>query len=187
MNRKIFFVLGESGAGKTTLINKSLCRLKNVSRMNKCTTREKRSLEDSNDIFLNEEQFDQFVKKNLFIEWEEYAGIKHGLLKSSMDIQNHLITEITPNGYFNFLKYLKNNNIKEEIFTIYIHTNKKLIEKRLKKYRKIKNEDFLKRLEDDKKQFSNKINYNIIIENNKKDSFKIFLNFIKEKIGEKND
>ena len=136
MNRKIFLVFGESGSGKTTLIDKSLLDLENFSRMNRCTTREKRIQEDCNNIFLTDNQFNDYIDQDLFIEWEEYAGIKHGLLKSTMDIQKHLITEITPNGYFNFLKYLDIHNLEEDIFTIYIYTEKKLIEKRLKEDRK---------------------------------------------------
>lgn len=184
MHRKIFFVFGQSGSGKTTLIDNALSNLNNLSRMNGCTTREKRIKENNNNLFLTDGQFNDYINQDLFIEWEEYAGIKHGLLKSSINIQKNLIMEITPNGYFNFLEYLNKNNLKEDIFTIYIYTEKYFIEKRLKEERKIKQEEFFSRVQDDKKQFSNHINYDIEIENNNKESLDIFLNFIKEKIGE---
>lgn len=184
MSRKIFLILGQSGSGKTTLIDNALSNIDNLSRMNGCTTREKRIKENCNNLFLTDEQFNNYINKDLFIEWEEYAGIKHGLLKSSIDIQKNLIMEITPCGYFNFLKYLKDNNLKEDVFKIYIYAEKHFIEKRLKEERKMEQEEFYSRVQEDKKQFSNHINYDIEIENNNKDSLDIFLNFIKEKIGE---
>jgi guanylate kinase len=90
---KSILITAPSGAGKTTLVKKLLadCNLFDFSIS--CTTRERRETEeDGKDYyFISQNVFEQKIKNDEFIEWEEvYGGSFYGTLKSEIErIQNN--------------------------------------------------------------------------------------------------
>jgi guanylate kinase len=100
---KLLVVSGPSGVGKSTITN----RLRTDQRFwisVSVTTRSIRTGEvDGIDyIFVAENEFNQMVKDNQFLEWADFAGSKYGTPKKAVDeaLQNgkNVILEIELNG-----------------------------------------------------------------------------------------
>lgn len=100
---KLLVVSGPSGVGKSTITN----RLRNDQRFwisVSVTTRSIRTGEvDGIDyIFVGENEFNQMIKDNQFLEWADFAGSKYGTPKKAVDeaLQNgkNVILEIELNG-----------------------------------------------------------------------------------------
>jgi len=136
---KVFFVIGPSGSGKTTLVDNALNQLGeqyNLVRIPSCITREQRldEINGSHFFFVRDVEFDYHIKYNNFIEWEKYAGFRHGLLKDTFKYlikNNNLIKEITPNGIPKIKGFMKNNYINAQIIIISIGVKKQDIINRL--------------------------------------------------------
>jgi guanylate kinase len=102
-NGKLLVVSGPSGVGKSTITN----RLRTDQRFwisVSVTTRSIRTGEvDGIDyIFVAENEFNQMIKDNQFLEWADFAGSKYGTPKKAVDeaLQNgkNVILEIELNG-----------------------------------------------------------------------------------------
>ena len=100
---KLLVVSGPSGVGKSTITN----RLRTDQRFwisVSVTTRSIRTGEvDGIDyIFVDENEFNQMIKDNQFLEWADFAGSKYGTPKKAVDeaLQNgkNVILEIELNG-----------------------------------------------------------------------------------------
>lgn len=100
---KLLVVSGPSGVGKSTITN----RLRTDQRFwisVSVTTRSIRTGEvDGIDyIFVAENEFNQMIKDNQFLEWADFAGSKYGTPKKAVDeaLQNgkNVILEIELNG-----------------------------------------------------------------------------------------
>ena len=100
---KLLVVSGPSGVGKSTITN----RLRTDHRFwisVSVTTRSIRTGEvDGIDyIFVDENEFNQMIKDNQFLEWADFAGSKYGTPKKAVDeaLQNgkNVILEIELNG-----------------------------------------------------------------------------------------
>ncbi len=100
---KLLVVSGPSGVGKSTITN----RLRTDQRFwisVSVTTRSIRTGEvDGIDyIFVGENEFNQMIKDNQFLEWADFAGSKYGTPKKAVDeaLQNgkNVILEIELNG-----------------------------------------------------------------------------------------
>lgn len=100
---KLLVVSGPSGVGKSTITN----RLRNDQRFwisVSVTTRSIRTGEvDGIDyIFVDDNEFNQMIKDNQFLEWADFAGSKYGTPKKAVDeaLQNgkNVILEIELNG-----------------------------------------------------------------------------------------
>jgi guanylate kinase len=100
---KLLVVSGPSGVGKSTITN----RLRTDQRFwisVSVTTRSIRTGEvDGIDyIFVTENEFNQMIKDNQFLEWADFAGSKYGTPKKAVDeaLQNgkNVILEIELNG-----------------------------------------------------------------------------------------
>lgn len=169
--RKLFFVIGPSGSGKTTLVNYTLDKLSkkyNLLRMLNCVTRDPRPDEKygKNAYFLSDELFRSIVARNYFVEWEEYAGFKHGCLKSAFWHFNYsFITEITPKGLEKVIQYAKENGFEDEIVIISVVADQQKIIDRLTNERHTTQEEIEARAQSDKEMSANivpnKIVYNL--------------------------
>ena len=84
---RVFVVAGPSGAGKGTLIGRALEKLGDVDYSVSTTTRPRApgEVEGKDYYFLSEEQFDDLVDKDAFLEWEEVFGKRYGTLASEVD------------------------------------------------------------------------------------------------------
>lgn len=86
-NKAIIFT-GPSGGGKTTLSVFSLQQFEMVERSVSVTTREPRKGEilGKDYLFTTEEQFNEWIEQDAFVEWEQvYEGLYYGTLKSEID------------------------------------------------------------------------------------------------------
>ncbi len=115
--------MAPSGSGKTTLANKLLDVLTDVRFSISATTRLPRNNEqDGRDyFFISEDQFNQKIAANGFLEWEEvYNGTRYGTLRSEVD-------KMVKKGYFPLLdiEVKGASNVKSlygnRCITIFIH------------------------------------------------------------------
>ncbi|HYW35224.1 MAG TPA: guanylate kinase [Balneolaceae bacterium] len=92
---KLIVLVAPSGAGKTTIARKLLDEFPELKFSVSATTRPPREYEkDGVDyFFLSEQEFDELIKKDGFLEWEEYSGYRYGTLRSEVD-------KMIKNGYF---------------------------------------------------------------------------------------
>lgn len=114
MEGKLIIFSAPSGAGKTTIVQYLLSIFPEISFSISCTTRPKRENEvDGKDYyFLTEEQFQEKIKNNEFIEYEEvYKGRYYGTLNSEIErLWNqgkHVIFDIDVRGGLNLKKQFK--------------------------------------------------------------------------------
>ena len=87
-NKKVIIFSAPSGSGKTTIIKRLLTYFPEFEFSISATSRQPRAGEvDGQDYyFLTKESFDENVKNDLFLEWEEvYAGTCSGTLKSEIE------------------------------------------------------------------------------------------------------
>jgi guanylate kinase len=87
-NGKLIIFSAPSGSGKTTLVRHLLEEIPKLSFSISATSREPRGKEKHGHdyYFLSNEDFDQKVENNEFLEWEEvYAGNKYGTLRSEVE------------------------------------------------------------------------------------------------------
>lgn len=84
----IFVFSAPSGSGKSTLINHLMSRISGLSFSVSATSRAPRG-EERNGVeyhFLSQSEFEQKIKEDAFIEYEEvYAGTYYGTLRSEID------------------------------------------------------------------------------------------------------
>jgi guanylate kinase len=92
---KLIVLVAPSGAGKTSIAQKLLNEFPKLRFSTSATTRPPRNNEqDGVDyFFLSEKEFDNFIKNNQFLEWEQYSGYRYGSLRREVD---HLLKK----GYF---------------------------------------------------------------------------------------
>ncbi|MDZ7682247.1 MAG: hypothetical protein U5J63_11195 [Fodinibius sp.] len=95
---KVIVIVAPSGAGKTTIAQRLLKEYPQIRFSVSATTRPPRSEEtDGQDYyFLSDEEFDQKVANEQFLEWEFYSGNKYGTLRSEVD-------KLVETGYFPLL------------------------------------------------------------------------------------
>ena len=109
MNKTIIVFSGPSGAGKSTLIKYILEEFKSASLVISCTTRPPRDTEQHavDYYFVSNEQFDNFIQNDDFIEHVSCYGNRYGTLKRSVqDILEKFdicILDLDYNGAYNVL------------------------------------------------------------------------------------
>ena len=87
-NKKVIIFSAPSGSGKTTIIKRLLTYFPEFEFSISATSRQARAgeVEGQDYYFLTKESFDEKVKKDLFLEWEEvYSGTCYGTLKSEIE------------------------------------------------------------------------------------------------------
>lgn len=133
-SKKFCIVLSSpSGAGKTSISKKLLTKDNSLSLSISCTTRpiRKGEINKKDYIFINDKQFENFVKKNEFIEYANVFGYKYGTLKKSINNffkrKKDVLFDIDWQGY----QQLKQSNM--DVVGIFIlPPSKKELIKRLK-------------------------------------------------------
>jgi len=95
---KVIVIVAPSGAGKTTIAQRLLKEYPQLKFSVSATTRPAREGEEHGKdyYFLNDEEFDQKVANEEFLEWEPYSGHKYGTLRSEVD-------KLVESGYFPLL------------------------------------------------------------------------------------
>lgn len=95
---KVIVIVAPSGAGKTTIAQRLLKEYPKIKFSVSATTRKPRKGEiDGVDYyFLSDEEFDQKIENEEFLEWEHYSGNRYGTLRSEVD-------KLVESGYFPLL------------------------------------------------------------------------------------
>lgn len=85
--KKIFVIAGTSGSGKTTIANALLLVMPNLKKIVTCTTRKNRGNEiDGVDYyFLEKKEFEELIKNDSLLEYEEYGGNFYGSRKTDVE------------------------------------------------------------------------------------------------------
>ncbi len=175
MEKKAIIITAPSGAGKTTITNHLLKRYDQLSFSISATTRgiRKDEKEGEDYYFLEKEDFENRIKKDGFVEWEEvYNGLYYGTLKSEL----HRIWEqgkvvvfvVDVIGAMALEQYFENSALSIFIFP----PSKEILIERLKK-RGTENSDILKqrlRKVDLEMKYANKFDH-IIVNGDLSDAF----------------
>ena len=88
MKAKLVILSAPSGAGKSTIVRRLLQAIPELSFSVSATSRSTRpsEIDGKHYYFLSPEEFQEEIKKDAFLEWEEvYAGMYYGTLKSEVD------------------------------------------------------------------------------------------------------
>jgi guanylate kinase len=179
---KIIAVSSPSGGGKTSIVKKILKDFPEIIFSISVTTRPKRSNEvDGREyFFVSEEEFEQKIKDQEFIEWERFYDYYYGTLISFVEdnIKNgkSVIFEVDVKGALSLKK------IYPQSFLIFIDppTFEELV-KRLKNRKTESAEDLQKRIDRAKMELSYKQDFDYIFVND--DLNKVYKN-VKDLIKE---
>lgn len=112
---KIFIISGPSGAGKGTLISEVVKELDDIEVSVSVTTRSIRKGESPGKsyYFVSDEEFDEKIKENEFIEWAKVHSNRYGTLRKR--VRNHLrsgkdlILELDVQGAISVKKKIPNS------------------------------------------------------------------------------
>lgn len=109
---ELFVISGSSGVGKGTLIKEFLKRHPEYKLSISCTTRSKRQGEEHglNYFFLSQEEFNNCINNDEFLEWAEFSGNKYGTKKeyvyNCLNKGDNLLLEIDTKGALNIKKIM---------------------------------------------------------------------------------
>ena len=163
----VLIVSSPSGAGKTTICKKLIQDVENLSLSVSVTTRLKRQNEiDGKDYFFkSDEEFDEMVKEEKFLEHARVFGYSYGTLKSEINskITNgiNVIVDIDWQGTRQIEEHIPDDIVKIFILPPSI----KELEKRLGARATETQESFKKRMSEARKEISHYIEYDFIIIN----------------------
>jgi guanylate kinase len=109
---KLLIISAPSGAGKTTLVKYLLSAIDTMRFSVSATSRPMREGEtDGKDYyFLSKDEFQEKIKNNAFLEWEEvYEGVFYGTLYSEVEritsSGNHVVFDVDVVGGLNIKKH----------------------------------------------------------------------------------
>ena len=104
MTKKLYVISGSSGVGKGTVIKGFLNRNPNFMLSVSCTTRKPRTGEKDgiNYFFLTDDEFQNCIDNNKFLEWAEFAGNRYGTkrkyIMQCLEENKDIILEIDTQG-----------------------------------------------------------------------------------------
>lgn len=147
--KKLIVISAPSGTGKTSIIQEILKLNKDKIIFSISATTRKKRLNEIDGVdyyFLSREEFEEKIKKDEFLEWEEIYGNYYGTPKSEIERakreNKHIIFELDVNGS------LKLKKLYPEATTIFIAPPSiEEIEKRLRKRNTETPESFDKRIQ----------------------------------------
>jgi len=149
MQNKLIIISSPSGAGKTTICNHLLKKIKNIEISVSCTTRPQRKAEINGEdyFFLSKNEFIKLKKKKYFIEtakvFDYYYGSPFKNIEKAFNKNKHILFDIDWQG----AKKLRKNFNKSNIIDFFIlPPNKEELKKRLKKRGRDNNIEIRKRL-----------------------------------------
>ena len=169
-----------SGAGKTSISKQLIKKDKSIALSISCTTRPRRSGETNKRdyIFLTDQQFNNSIKKNEFLEFAKVFGYRYGTLKhtisSFFNKKKDVLFDIDWQGF----QQLKQSNL--EVVGIFIlPPSKKELVKRLKTRGRDTNKEMKKRMNLVQNEISHFPEYDyVLINENLKNCVNQILNII---------
>jgi guanylate kinase len=118
MTNQIYFLVGPSGVGKTTVRKHITDKYSSIKFIPSFTTRSPRNNEvnEVDYFFISKDEFQKLIETNGLIEWEEhfgnYYGISRGYCEEQLQNGYSLVKEIAVGGY---KQILDGSNIDKEI------------------------------------------------------------------------
>jgi|TARA_B110000263_G_scaffold216939_1_gene202741 guanylate kinase len=175
MKNKFIIISAPSGSGKSTIASFLLKNINSLSFSVSTTTRIRRENEkDGIDYyFINKYEFENHIKRDHFIEWEEvYKGDYKGTLKSEIDRllnkNKNVIFDVDVKGGLNLKKYFGEKSLSLFIDVPNLITLKKRLQIRGSETEKSLNE----RMEKSKSEILLKDKFDTIILNDEIDKTK---------------
>lgn len=169
MDLKGFLIVlsGPSGAGKNTLMNRVIPRIPNLQYSVSATTRQPRPGEvDGVDyFFVTEEEFDQMIANDEFLEWAEFVDNRYGTPKSFVEKQisegNTVIMDVDIQGALQIKEKLD-----DAVLVFLLPPTREELEERLNRRGKDPAEAIVKRLERSYEELKYIVDYDYFIINN---------------------
>lgn len=130
----LLLLVGSSGSGKNTIINKLTQENNNVKFLVSHTTREKRENEKNGVTynFVTTKQFEESIKNNEMLEYDVthrgYYGISKNTINEALSSGGVVVKDITMLGVINCREQL---NKKTKITSVFLTESKKVLKKRL--------------------------------------------------------
>lgn len=155
----ILVLMGKSGVGKDTILEE-LTKNYNFKRIVSTTTREKREgeIEGKDYYFVSNEEFDNIIKENGFIEYVSFNGARYGCQKSSIDINKDMCIVVETDG----AKALLSEYGTQNVYVIYLHLDDDIRFKRVSSRNHISKEEWEKRITSDNQRFKPEIIKDIV-------------------------
>lgn len=127
---KCYVFIGPSGSGKTSLASALFeSNQKIITYTTRCPR--KGEINQKDYYFVTENQFNQMIKKDAFVEWDEYAGKKYGSSKEEVisKLENgDCYTILTADGFWSFYQ-----TFGQSIQPVFVTISKKHLKERLLK------------------------------------------------------
>ena len=170
---KVIIITGPSGVGKGT-IEKELFAdpTLNLTFSISATTRDRREKETDgiHYFFINKNQFEQKIENNEFLEYSKHFDNYYGTLKSEINdklSQNkNVLVEVETTGAINIIGQYKQNQIEDQLVTIFIvPPSLQELKKRILNRNSENRRSLRKRLKKAKKELEYKKYFNHVIKN----------------------
>ena len=102
---KLFVISGASGVGKSTVLSRVMKNRSDLRFSVSATTRQPRPGEVDGEAyyFITEEQFEQMIREDAFLEYDRHAKASYGTPKAQLEeklLDSNVILDIEPNGAF---------------------------------------------------------------------------------------
>ena len=102
---KLFVFSGASGVGKSTVLSRVMKTRNDLRFSVSATTRQPRPGEVDGEAyyFITEEQFEQMIREDAFLEYDRHAKASYGTPKAQLEeklLDSNVILDIEPNGAF---------------------------------------------------------------------------------------
>ena len=154
----MLILVGPSVSGKTEVAN-IIIKKYGMKKFVTCTTREMRvgEVQDVSYHFMSKDEFKSLLDKNEFVETVEYNGNFYGTLKR--DVSDDKIVILEPAGFEAFYR-----EMRDRIVSFYLNTSEAERINRMI-YRKDKDEDIKKRIDNDRAVFRDIKNVDFTIVN----------------------
>ena len=170
---KVIIITGPSGVGKGT-IEKELFAdpTLNLTFSISATTRDRREkeMDGIHYFFINKNQFEQKIENNEFLEYSKHFDNYYGTLKSEINdklSQNkNVLVEVETTGAINIIGQYKQNQIEDQLVTIFIvPPSLQELKKRILNRNSENRRSLRKRLKKAKKELQYKKYFNHVIKN----------------------
>ena len=102
---KLFVISGASGVGKSTVLSRVMKTRNDLRFSVSATTRQPRpgEVDGVAYYFITEEQFEQMIREDAFLEYDRHAKASYGTPKAQLEeklLDSNVILDIEPNGAF---------------------------------------------------------------------------------------
>lgn len=167
MKKKIVVLSAPSGGGKSVAANYILENFPQIRFSISATTRQKRNgeIEGQHYFFLKKQEFEEKIKSNEFVEFEEIFGNYYGTLKSEVDFNlknnNLLLFDIDVKGAYSIKKHYAN----ESLLIFLKPPSLEVLETRLRNRKTETDEQINDRIARAKMEISNCDNFDFVIVN----------------------